>query len=208
LKKWYNRQTLRDTSEDLGVQKQQQELRNMTTQEVREKADADVQTDIGSVAGGLVHDPNAATHLRAIEGVFHRRVRECFEASYRLLENQRLGTAEYDAILQSLLSTRPDVIVEIKYIRRGFRQSWLRESAMRLVLAKELYDAQLGRHSIPLLLVIFSAEDASTKSEFLATQAETQADLRQRGVTLRIEYVTENVIPTMSCDELARLIFG
>jgi len=57
LKKWYDRQTLRDTSEDLGVQKQQQELRNMTTQEVREKADADVQTEIGSVAGGLVHDP-------------------------------------------------------------------------------------------------------------------------------------------------------
>jgi hypothetical protein len=190
------------------VQKQQQELRNMTTQEVREKADADVQTEIGSVAGGLVHDPNAATHLRAIEGVLHGRARECFEASYRLLENQRLGTAEHDAILQSLLSTSPDVIVEIKYIRRGFRQSWLRESAMRLVLAKELYDAQLGRHSVPLLLVIFSVENASTKSEFLATQAKTQADLRQRGVTLRIEYVTEDAIPTMSCGELARLIFG
>jgi hypothetical protein len=100
LKKWYNRQTLRDTSEDLGVRKQQQELRHMTTQEVKEKADADVQAAVGSVAGGLVHDPNAATHLRAIEGVFHRRVRECFGASYRLLENQRLGTAEYDAILQ------------------------------------------------------------------------------------------------------------
>jgi hypothetical protein len=208
LMKWYNRQTLRDTSEDLGVQKQQQELRNMTTQEVREKADADVQTEIGSVAGGLVHDPNTATQLRAIEGVFHRRVRECFGASYRLLENQRLGAAEYDAILQPLLSTSPDVIVEIKYIRRGFRQAWLRESAMRLVLAKELYDAQLGRHSIPLLLVIFSAADASTKSEFLATQAKTQADLRLRGITLRIEYIAEDTIPTMSCDELARLIFG
>jgi hypothetical protein len=44
---------------------------------------------------------------------------------------------------------------------------------MRLVLAKELYDAKLGRHSIPLLLVMFSVEDASTKLEFLATQAKT-----------------------------------
>ena len=83
-----------------------------------------------------------------------------------MLVNQTLGTAEYDAILQAQRSTDPDVVIEIKYIRRGFKSAWLRESAMRIALADQLYEARLKRHSVPLLIVIFSEEGASQQSEF------------------------------------------
>jgi hypothetical protein len=207
LAKWYKRQVLRDTSEELGVKRQQQELRSMTATEVNEKVDAEIQPEVSSDAVGLVHDVSAAK-LRAVESVFYDKVRECFGIEYRLLVNQRLGTAEYDAILQALRPTEPDVVIEIKYIRRGFKYPWLRESTMRLALANEVYDARLKRNSIPVLIVIFSAEEVSQQPEFQVLRAKAQTDLGQRGVGVRIEYLSEVELPTMSCEQLRRFILG
>jgi hypothetical protein len=53
---------------------------------------------------------SSAIKLLAVERALHDRLRECFHASYRLLVNQKLGTAEYDAILQALRPTDPDVV--------------------------------------------------------------------------------------------------
>ena len=207
LAKWRKRQVLRDTGEELGVRKQEQELRSMTADEVNEKVNAEIQPEVSSHAVGLMSDVSAIK-LRAVESAFYDRVRECFGAAYRLLINQTLGTAEYDAILQALRPTDPDVVIEIKYIRRGFRSPWLRESAMRLALAAELYDARLKRHAIPVLIVIFSIEETFQQSEIKDVREKVQTDLRQRGVSVRIQYISEANIPTMSCEQLKRLILG
>jgi len=205
LAKWHERQVWRDTSEELGVEKQERELRSMTAEEVTEKADADIQPEMSS-GTRLVKDA-LADKLRAVESALYNKVWECFGASHRLLVNQTLGTAEYDAILQPLSSTDPDVILEIKYIRKGFKYAWLRESAMRLALAAQLYDARLKRRSIPVLAVIFS-EEASQQSEVQEIRARAEINLRQRGVGVRIEYISEAAIPNMPCEELKSLILG
>jgi hypothetical protein len=207
LMKWRKRQALRDTSEDLGVQRQEQELRNMTPEEVDERVEAEVQPGTNVDAIGLVADVSAVK-LRAVESAFYGKVRECLDSSHRLLVNQTLGTAEYDAILQELRSTDLDVVIEIKYIRQGFKYSWLRESAMRLALANELYQTRLKRHSVPLLLIIFSEDEASAQSEFHHLRAKVQSDLRQRGIGVRIEYVSEATIHKVSCEEIHRLVVG
>jgi hypothetical protein len=168
---------------------------------------AEIQPETSSDAVGLVHDVSAVK-LRGFESTFYEKVRKCFGARYGLLVNQTLGTAEYDAILQAQRPTDPDVVVEIKYIRRGFKYAWLRESAMRLALADQLYDARLKRHSVPVLIVIFSAEEASQQSEYEGVRAKVQTDLRQRGVGVRIEYISEATIPDMPCEELKCLILG
>ncbi len=143
---------------------------------------------------------------RSSEGV--DKVRECFTSSHRLLLNQTLGTAEYEAILQALGSTDPDIVIDIKYIRHGFKYAWLRESAMRLALAKQLYDARLKRHTVPLLLVILSVEEVSQQSKVQELREKAQTNLRQRGVGVRIEYIREAAISNMPCNELKRLILG
>jgi hypothetical protein len=198
---------LRDASEELGVKRQEQELPSMTANEVTEKVDEEIQPEVSSDVVGLVHDVSVIK-LRAVESAFYKKVRECFGTEYRLLVNQRLGTAEYDAILQALRPTEPDVVIEIKYIRRGFKYPWLRESAMRLALANEVYDARLKRNSIPVLIVIFAAEEVFQQSEFQDLRAKAQSDLGQRGVGVRIEYISEVELPTMSCEQLGRFILG
>ena len=77
---------------------------------------------------------------------------------------------------------------------------------MRLAFGDELYDARLQRNSIPVLIVIFSAEEASQQSEFQDLRAKAQTDLRQRGVGVRIEYISEVELPAMSCEQLRRFI--
>jgi hypothetical protein len=207
LTKWRKRQVLRDTSEELGVQKQEQELRNMTPEEENEKVEAEIQPAVNADAVQLVQDVSALK-LRAVESAFYDKVGKCFDSSYRLLVNQILGTAEYDAILQPLRSTDPDVVIEIKYIRRGFKYAWLRESAMRLALAKELYDARLERQSVALLIVIFSVDEVFQQPDILNAREKTLFDLSQRGAHLRIEYVNEKEMSDMSCEDLTHLIFG
>jgi hypothetical protein len=207
LAKWRERQILRDTSEDLGVKKQEQELRSMTAEEVTEKTDAESEPEVRSHVIGLTHDV-FADKLRVVESAFYDKVRQCLGTSYRLLINQTLGTAEYDAILQAIRPTDPDVVVEIKYIRQGFKYAWLRESAMRLALADQLYNAKLKRDSVPLLLVIFSVGELSQQSEVQKLRAKAQADLRQRGAGVRVEYLSDAGIPNMPCEELKRLILG
>jgi hypothetical protein len=178
------------TSSIVKNHRQEQELRNMTPEEEKEKVEAEIQPEVSADAVQLVSDVSAAK-LRAVEGTFHDKVRKCFDSSYRLLVKQILGTAEYDAILQPLRSKDPDFVIEVKYIRRGFKYAWLRESAMRLALANELYDARLKRRSIPLLIVILSADEVFQQPDVKNAREKTQFDLRQRDARLRIEYVSE-----------------
>jgi hypothetical protein len=125
-----------------------------------------------------------------------------------LLINQRLGTAEYDVILQPLLQTEPDIVIEIKYIRQGFKYGWLRESVMRLAVATELYAARLDRRCLPVLLVVFASEDAPLQWEFQQLRRRVQQDFVQRGLAIRVEYIKEKAISAISCEELRHLVEG
>jgi hypothetical protein len=207
ITKWSKRQILRDTSENLAVEKQKRELSSMTSEEVNEKAVAEIQPEVTSHATNLALGVSTATFI-AVERAFQGRLRECFQSTYRLLVNQKLGTAEYDVILQALRPNCPDVVVEIKYIREGFKYAWLRESVMRLAVATELYDARMRRHSNPLLIVIFAAEDAPERVEFQRLRQKVLSDLIQRDVAVRIEYISERIVPEISCEALAHVISG
>ena len=203
---WYRRQILRNKSEELTVRKKEKELSSMSAEEITKKAVADIEPMVSSGTLSLVTDV-AAIKFVAVEQEFQGRVRECIQDSYGILNNQRLGSAEYDVILQSLRSSEPDGIIEIKYITKGFKHSWLRESAMRLSLATELYETRLGRRSRPLLLVIFSTDDLRERSEFRSLKETVMADLALRSTPIRIEVLSEKEVSQLPCDQLRRLVF-
>jgi hypothetical protein len=207
LTKWRTRQLLRDKAEDVAFEKLKKELSNMSVEEVKERAVADLE-QTSSVVLGTAELGSTATKVLAVEFLFYERLRKCFDQSYGLLVNQRLGIAEYDAILQRVDLSEPDIIIEMKYIRQGFKYSWLSESVRRLAVAKDLYTGSLGRTALPVLCIVFAEEDVSARLGLQQLRERVQNEMLQRGARIRVEYILEASVSGMSCEDVRQLILG
>lgn len=208
LWKWRGRQEVRDRTEELTLEKLRTELSNMSAERVREKVAADLQ-ETPTVAFESTELKSYTSHLLNTEERFYERVRQCFGDSYRVLVNQILGNAEFDAILQSLTVDKPDITVELKYIRHGFKYGWLRESFMRLALASDIYKSRFARRVRPILIVILGPAANSPKNHELDKLRERlRHNLIETDVEVEVEYVNESAISTVSCEELKILLLG
>lgn len=207
LSKWRGRQELRDRTEELTLEKLRKELSNMSADQVRERAAAEVH-EVPTAALESPELKSSASHLLNIEQRFYDRIRECLGNSYRVLVNQILGSAEFDAILQSSNSDNADITIEVKYIRHGFKFGWLRESVMRLAVASDLYNGRFTRRVLPVLIVILAVGDAPWNVELEQLRQRVRQSLIQRGVEVRVEYVHESAISIISCEELKALLLG
>ncbi len=186
---------------------QRRELENMDPQRVQDKAVESAAEEPAFPPESIQLSPAAVNFLK-VEGRFCELVVSCFSQSHRVLRNQRLGTAEYDLLLQPATNQPTDIVIEVKYIRHGFRYGWLRETVTRLALASEHYRNVLKRSSLALLVVIFAEDDAPSKSEYQQLRQRVRAELMEMGVVIRVEYVTESALDRLDCAELKRLVLG
>jgi hypothetical protein len=77
LRRWYKRQVLRDTGEELSIERKKRKLSNMTAEEVREKATADVLEEEQSAFKVNSQLTSSATNILAVEATLHGRFRDC-----------------------------------------------------------------------------------------------------------------------------------
>jgi len=207
LSKWHRRQILRDRSEELGVKKQELELTAMSPDEVNAKLEADAEQEQQPQLPPqeLVSSTN---RILNVEIALRERLIACLGNSHSVLSNQRLGSAQFDLILSSRSSGQPDVIIEIKYIRQGFGEGWLREIVGRLVLSNELYKQHLRRDALPLLIIIPSESAQLSKADFSRMRQRLPKSIMQPDGSCRVELLPEANIDSISCDDLKKLIFG
>ncbi len=206
LFQWRKRQSLRDKAEELEVQKLERELTAMTPQQVDEKLKADIEEQLRTALPDEV--ASATTQFRIVEQRVRDRISGCLSELYIVRANQRLANAEYDVVLESRTKDSPDVIVEIKYIRKGFHSGWLRESVSRLVLANDYYAEKLKRNVISSLLVV-TAESAQVSIDGFDNVKRHVLQLSMFSRTaLRVERVTETEITSLSCAALKKMILG
>ncbi len=99
-------------------------------------------------------------------------------------------------------------MIEVKYIRRGFRYGWLGETVSRLALASEHYGIVLHKSASALLVVIFAEDDGPSKNEFQKLRQRVCLDLKELGVVIRVECLTESALDSLQCAELTRLVLG
>ena len=204
LFQWRKRQSLRDKTEELALQKLQIELTAMTPQQVEEKLVADVEQQLATAAPAEV--VSAATEFRNVEQRVQDRLASCFGDSYKVRANQRLGNAEYDVILESRAINVPDVIIEVKYIRKGFHSGWLRDNLNRLILANDYYVERLKRNAVSLLLIV-TAESAQPLSDdsFEKMRLKVQSAIHSKTIW-RLERLPEMDVASLSCADFKKLI--
>jgi len=207
LAKWRERQILRDRSEELSVKKQELELTSMPAEEVNAKLEADVEQDRGSEVPPKELN-SSVDRIRNVEIALRERLTACFGNSHSVLANKRLGTAEFDLILSAHNSDGPDVVIEIKYIRQGFKHGWLREAIGRLVVSNQLYTQHVRRKGLPLLIIVLAETAQLSEADLMRMRRQLPQSLTYPDPNYRIELLREADLQSIGCEDLRRLVFG
>jgi hypothetical protein len=204
LLRWRARQVVRDRGED---------LQNMSHAEVEQKARDDAES-LGDQPVQLIQAiepiqtlttealPPTNVYL-AVEDAVMKRLAECYGSNVK--RNQRLGSVEFDAIIRMGQSDR--IILEVKYIRKGFRQGWLTESLSNLAARTQLYRSTFSQAARGVLLIVMGPESSPSLVSLIAEESEKMRNTRSsRFGDLRISTLQEAEIESTPCRELTSLL--
>jgi hypothetical protein len=192
----------------LKVEYQEKKLVRMSPVEIQRKAQAEVDF-LAEETAPIESIESEARKYRAVEETMLAKVEECFSRTYEVLVNRRLGPTEYDAILQSHSDDTRDVIVEIKFIQKGFKYGWLREVASRVTTGTQLYRSRTGRRARSVVLIILGeilTEPARRGRERKEMRDTVLQELGQLGAKLKIHFIEARDIQDIDCLRLGILL--
>lgn len=203
LHNWHARQAVKDKDEDLANEKLEKELRPMSPEAIVEKARID-EASIEDLPSTLLKAQLASAEnpYLASETAVLNRLRECYGNSVKT--NQRLGSAEYDAIIRSKESER--IIVEIKYIAKGFRQGWLLETLNGLSARTQLYATNFSQEARGVLLIVLGSDARSSAERVDAMYKQSLETQSSRFSNLRTRLVELEKVSELSCEKLRELL--
>jgi hypothetical protein len=162
---WWRRQQTQDTKENLELEKLKRELKPLTKEQSQEKAVAESseyaalseQEENSSGPQRISMDRQSrkkVSDYQKNEELVLDKLEQANSANYEILKERALGAAQYDAVLLSKLLSKPDIIVEVKIIRKGFHWSWLSSVIKVLALSVDFYSTRTRRKARGLLLVV------------------------------------------------------
>jgi hypothetical protein len=211
---WLNKtQRQIDKLSELNVKLLEQQLVLKTPEESKADKEEEVMAMLEDEDGALIEVEdilqqdevgNVVRSAYRIEKMVADRLKDCFEDSYKVLSERRLNMASFDIILLARTEKLHDYTIEVKYIRKGFKYNWLRDNVQKSILANQIYQKELERVSIPVLLVIIPQSMTDTTREIYLQRIEKDmANLNVKHLTI---LRTETELFKLSCSEL-KLLF-
>jgi hypothetical protein len=203
---WYKRQRIRDRGEEAATKKAEHELQQMTIKEVEAKARQElegVEEDSQQPQPvGLAAFVNGVNAYLDAERALYARMNECLGPDVHIETHKRAGDVEYDAIVR--LGSHERVIVEVKYIRKGFNYGWLTESVNGLTAKTALYGSRFSTSSRPVLVIILASPNRVFVEKIETFKERLRAD-RPRLRDLKIHCVAKEEIPTLTCQQVRKM---
>ncbi len=207
LYQWRSRQSVRDKSEDLKTQKLDKELKAMSPEQIEIKAKNDLEDIEESEPDLMILQPESVVNsVLAVEQALLGRISSCLGSSMNVMSNQRLGNVEFDAIIRAKSGKR--IILEIKYIRRGFNRSWLSETINNLAARMALYTKTFDESTSGLLLVVIATTNSPLSRKVVEISEELRISHPSRLDNIRIQTIYAADIATISCLELRKIVLG
>lgn len=201
---WHERQRIRDRGEEAATKKAERELEQMTTKQVEARA----RQELEPIEEELQLTPSvqpASTSVNAYldaERALFARMTECLPQSTEMLTHQRSDGVEYDAILR--LKPNERVIVEVKYIRKGFNRGWLAESVNELTAKTALFANKFSTSSRAILVIILASPNRIFVDKIEKFTEEMSAD-RPRSVSMRVHCFAASDIPALTCQQVRQM---
>lgn len=204
---WRSRQSVRDKSEDLQTEKLDKELKAMSPEQIETKAENGLGNEEElEPALMTVQSRSAVSSVLAVEQALLGRISLCLGSSIKVMSNQRLGNVEFDAIIRAKSSKR--IILEIKYIRKGFNRGWLSETITSLAARMALYTRTFDESASGLLLVVIATSNSPLSRKVMEISEELRISHSSRLDNIRVQTIYEADIATISCLELRRIVLG
>ena len=211
LERWHGRQKIRDRGEDAATKKAEHELRQMSTKEVEARARQELESveEPSQAIGPAEHVPapvnSVNAYLRA-ERALYAKVSDCLGPNVHVETNMRAGNVEYDAIVR--LGSGERVILEIKYIRKGFNYGWLAESVQGLTAKTALYAAKFARtsHVRSVLIIVLASRNDIFVEKIEQFKRRLLSDRRRSSSDVKIHCLAEDDIAALTCHQV-RLMF-
>jgi len=204
---WHSRQSVRDRSEDLQAEKLSKELKAMSPDQIETKAKNDLENeDEMESAIALTQSPSAVSSLLAVEQALLSKISTCLGPSAKVMSNQRLGNVEYDAIIRAKDGKR--ILLEIRYIRKGFNRGWFSETVNGLASRMALYTKTFDESSTGLLLVVIATSNSPLSQKLTQIAEELRSSSPSRLDNIRVHSIYQSEIATMPCLELTKIVMG
>jgi len=209
LLSWRTRQAVGDEIEDLQRKKLDRELTAMSPGEIEAKPNNEPEIAEDVETGQIELQASASTRttsVLAVEQALLGRIGSCLGPSMQVMSNKRLGNVEYDAIIRA--SNTHQIIVEIKYIRKGFNSGWVLESMNNLSLKMAIYSKTFDENVSGLMLVVIATSN-SPLSRRLADIAQIMRYSHPSQLeNIRVQTIDEADIATISCEDLRQFILA
>lgn len=204
---WRFRQSVRDKTEDLQTEKLGKELQAMSPEQIETKAKNDLEVaEELEPAPMIVQSRSAVSSVLAVEQALLGRISSCLGSSTKVISNQRLGNVEFDAIITTKNTKR--IILEIRYIRKGFNRGWLLEVVNNLVSRMALYSKTFEASTSGLLLVVIATSNSPLSQKVMNIAEELRISHPARLDSIRVQTIYEADIATVSCLELRKIVLG
>jgi hypothetical protein len=209
---WHSRQSVRDKSEDLEAKKLEEELKAMSPAQIEERAKNEVE-NVEQAADEPEPKPSAlhassslVASALAVEQAIQKKLRYAFGPFGTVMGNQRLGSVEFDAIIR-MKSTSP-IIIEMKYIRKGFNRGWLINTISNLTLRMAIYTKTFNENVSGLILIVIATTGSPLARRVIEFENELQKTHPSLLSNVRVRTIYESQIPTISDDEFRHLVLG
>jgi hypothetical protein len=216
LIRWFKRQARIDEKETLDIQKLKLEINQLTPEERREKAKAEVEAnDMADIIEKkkLTDEIPDAEKDKAITNYLNveQRVVNHFKKyktdNFEILDNIKLADRFWvDIFLEAKNANYADRIIEIKYSSKTLSYSMLADALNKLDRYITFYLSFYHRKVVPVLLVIFSSETGMTDEKLrqLAQMVHSDTDTYRSLKRLQVKFIGEDQIDDFDVRELLR----
>lgn len=211
LTRWLKKQRLLDERDELTNKKMQKELEKLSEKEVVDKAETEYKQTVNE--RDQPTEPKAETSAKEqfvksylqVEQTISDKFKLFFSDKYRVLTNYRLKHFEYDIILNAPLKLDTDKIIEIKYYPNGVTSQYIRETLIRMEIAKGFYQETMQKSVKPVLIIVLP-ENKYNLFE-IAKHKETTKQLKHIKLdNLSLHFISQNKLNDLTKDWLTSII--
>jgi hypothetical protein len=211
LVRWLKKQRLLDERDELTNKKLKKELEKLSEEEVVDKAETEYKQTVDEQAQPA--EPKTETSAKdqfvksylQVEQTISDKLKLFFSDKYRVLTNYRLKHFEYDIILNAPLKLDTDKIIEIKYYPNGVTSQYIRETLIRMEIAKGFYQETMKKPVKPVLIIVLP-ESKYNLFEIAKLKATTRQLKHIKLDNLSMHFISQNKLNDLTKEWLTSII--
>ena len=190
---WAPKQKVLDRQAALTLQEMETKLQKAEPAEIDQLPPAEI----------LVEGDFREFSLRTatIEANLLKRIGECMRPDYVMLQQRKLGTAYFDAVLAATRESDSDFVIEVGYVRKMLTAEKILDKIRACLSLSELYSRTTNRKVRSRVFLVVS-EDAFQSSAKKMGEVHNRLFTEQIKNGVTVQFINEGHLPSISCAEI------